>query len=344
MKIGELFVELGFHADTMKLKEFTSALGELSMSSVMSVLGLGTLYESVKKIMGIADETALSINRFGATTGQNVQEFQRWDKWAQQMGAQAGTVSSSINTLEDSITKLMVTGEGAPTWSLLGIDPTKYRKNYVELLKVLGEKFKGTPIEWQRLMLQQLGLPLDLLMILPKIRDNWEDIQKQIAISNANLEIMAKFHQRNKELGDAIKDTFIGMAVNIEPLIEKLEIISKKLLDILGISKSLEEHPRELGKIKSPVEYLTAPVNPFLASDMLLSLFRGEGGLLPISKTSSLTTSSTSSLTTSSKSQVFNTTFNIDGSKDSQDIADQIEERWNRKFKNAEFNTPAGNY
>ena len=181
-------------------------------------------------------------------------------------------------------------------------------------------------------------------MILPKIRDNWEDIQKQIAISNANLEIMAKFHQRNKELGDAIKDTFIGMAVNIEPLIEKLEIISKKLLDILGISKSLEEHPRELGKIKSPVEYLTAPVNPFLASDMLLSLFRGEGGLLPISKTSSLTTSSTSSLTTSSKSQVFNTTFNIDGSKDSQDIADQIEERWNRKFKNAEFNTPAGNY
>ena len=54
MKIGELFVELGFHADTMKLKEFTSALGELSMSSVMSVLGLGTLYESVKKIMGIA--------------------------------------------------------------------------------------------------------------------------------------------------------------------------------------------------------------------------------------------------------------------------------------------------
>ena len=60
MKIGELFVELLFKSDNMKLKEFVNTIGELDLKSVSSAFGLSKLYDITKKIMEVGKE-ALSL-------------------------------------------------------------------------------------------------------------------------------------------------------------------------------------------------------------------------------------------------------------------------------------------
>ena len=51
MKIGELFMELGFKADTMKLNEFVKSIGELNMSSVMAGAEVAALADMTKKLL-----------------------------------------------------------------------------------------------------------------------------------------------------------------------------------------------------------------------------------------------------------------------------------------------------
>jgi hypothetical protein len=312
VKIGELFVELGFKADTLKLKEFVHAIGELNMSSVMGAVGLGTAYEAIRKIMGAADETALSINNFGLTTGQSTKEIQRWGKWAEQMGLNADVVKSSVNNLLDSVTRLKISGEGAPTWNLLGIDPTKFTSMF-DLLKALRESLKGTPIEWQRLMLSQLGLSQDLLIAFNKTDTEWQRINEQFALGNTQLEKMAEFHKVNVELGQRFADIW----VNIAPLMSKpLNVLDRFLIDLEKATTTFSA--KDWGR----VGYDFARMSPLASAIMGLT---GTGA------------------PTIHKTEHNSYQFRI-LSDDPQEAARKVAETLKQERKRAEFNSPAGNY
>jgi len=122
--IGELFVELFFKADQVKLGDFMHSLTELNMASVMTTLGLGAMYEMVSKIMTSADTTALSINNLSAQTGISRQEIQKWSEWTDQAGASADLAKQSFATLAEEKAKLMI-GQGHPNaWMYwFGFDP-----------------------------------------------------------------------------------------------------------------------------------------------------------------------------------------------------------------------------
>lgn len=239
MKIGELLFELGFKADTMKLKDFGRAVSELNVSSVLTAGAFGAVYEGAKHLIGLADDMALGVNKFSRETGQSTQDIQKWNAMAQQMGVSAGTVASSVSTLEDNLFKMKFTGEGTNIWNMLGLDP-RHTKDMFEVLSMLRSRLKNMSTEQQRFFLQNLGLSTEMLNIFKLTDQQWADIPKQQALSNEELKKMDEFHKSSQKLSHDIAIAWADIGVSLIPIAEKIIKISDNMNNIARNSKDFQ--------------------------------------------------------------------------------------------------------
>ena len=69
ISLMDFFLEIGIKADTLKLKDLVSTIGELNLKSTFTALGLGAMYEGLEKVMGVGVQTTLSLEKFHAVTG-----------------------------------------------------------------------------------------------------------------------------------------------------------------------------------------------------------------------------------------------------------------------------------
>jgi len=228
MKLGELFFELGFHADSMKLKDFGKAVSELNMSSILTAGSFGAVYEGAKSLLEIADSTALGINKFGRETGQSTEEMQKWSKVAEQMGMSTGVVASSVGSLEDQITNMKITGEGSGIWNVLGIDP-KNTNNMFQVIDSIRTKLKGLPTNLQRVLLERTPLGPEWLNMLTLSDQKWADIGKQLYLNNQQLSEADKYHQTMVQYSQNINKIWLDMGISLMPVAKSLMDIANSL-------------------------------------------------------------------------------------------------------------------
>ena len=221
MKIGELIFELGFKADTMKLKDFGKAISELNMTSIISAGSFGALYEGAKALVGIADEMALGINKFGRETGQSKVEIQKWNHMAEEMGVSSGVVAGAVATLEDSLFKMRITGEGSNIWAMLGLDPT-HTKDMFEVLTMLRNRLKGMSTDQQRFFLENLGLSTEMLNMFKMTDAQWASMAHQQVLSNEQLSEADKYHAQMVGYAEDLKKTWADFGISFMPIFDSL--------------------------------------------------------------------------------------------------------------------------
>lgn len=100
MTVGELIFDISFKADTVKINDVIGMIGRLNFNSVLASFGVKELYDGLRHIMGIADETAVGMNLFGAETGLSSQKMTQWSKYAEQMGVSGDTVTDALTGLQ----------------------------------------------------------------------------------------------------------------------------------------------------------------------------------------------------------------------------------------------------
>jgi hypothetical protein len=205
MEIGELLVNLGFKADTTKLRDFITDIGDLNMSSIIAASGLGGILDGIKNIMEAANKTSLALNNFHALTGLSSQELQAWDLAAQKAGLSSGLMATTVNALQDRIENLKRTGEGGAFFAAFGIDPTKTNDTF-SVMKAIGDKLAGMSIAEQKWMLSKFGLPEELVQIIPML----DKIDMSHVSSSKSLALMKDFwvqiHQTTYDFGILIND------------------------------------------------------------------------------------------------------------------------------------------
>jgi len=262
MKIGELLFELGFKADTMKLKDFGKAVTELNMSSIIAATGFGAVYEGAKKLVGLADDMALGINNFGLQTGQSTQEIQKWNAMADQAGVSAGTIAASIGTLQDEVFRMKFTGEGSNVWAMLGLDPTHVTDKFA-LLKMLHDRLHGMSVDQQRWFTEQLGMSTEMLNIWAMSNEELAKEKDNEALSAASLAEMARYHAINARLGHDLAVTWAQIGVALEPVFKGFEEIGISLDQNLLKSDLFK---KELGLIAAMMDGIAHP-GKLLAED-----------------------------------------------------------------------------
>ena len=100
MKIGELFMELGFKADTVKVNDFINMIGKLNMNSIMAAAGVDGLYNGLKNIMEVGSGLTEPMYTFNRETGLSAQKMQQWAEYAIIMGVSGDVVASSLSGLQ----------------------------------------------------------------------------------------------------------------------------------------------------------------------------------------------------------------------------------------------------
>ena len=224
MTIGELIFQVGFKADTLKLKDFGKAVSELNLTSILTAGSFGAVYEGAKALVGVADDMALGINKFGRETGQSTQEIQKWNRMAEQMGVSSGTVAGTVASLEDSLFKMKFTGEGSNIWAMLKLDPT-HTSNIFQVLTMLRDRLKGMSTEQQRFFLENLGISTEMLNMFKLTDSQWADISKQQTLSGDQLDQMSEYHKKLAMEGENLKLIWADLGIALLPIIESLVTI-----------------------------------------------------------------------------------------------------------------------
>lgn len=123
MKIAELFAEVGFKFDTVKLRDVTKAIGDLNISTLVSIGSVVALGNTIKNLVVDSVQASSALTTLSNATGLDTDYIQRFEKFAVTLGStkeEADSFLSSIGKLQLAISQ----GRGDSTpFVLLGINP-----------------------------------------------------------------------------------------------------------------------------------------------------------------------------------------------------------------------------
>ena len=106
IKIGSLFMELGFDVDQVKLNDVVQTIGKLNLNSVLAGLGVAGLVEGLKNVMEVGAGLTEPLYRFNQETGLSGQRMRQWTEYAQKLGVQGDVVSSSLSGLQKKMASI----------------------------------------------------------------------------------------------------------------------------------------------------------------------------------------------------------------------------------------------
>jgi len=265
MEIGELLINLGFKADTTKLRDFIHDVGDLNLASVFATTGLAGVVDGIKDIMQVADAAARSLNIFQSLTGLSAKDLQQWDQVAQESGIAAGEMGTAINGLQDKIENLKLTGEGAAFFGFLGIDPTKMTDTFTSLKMILNA-IKDMDIAKQKFVLTKFGLPENLVQMIPNLdkinaitTNTAEDLGSMREFMVQITDLSSDWKKLMIEIGAIIEKSFVGDMLRGLDIMIKFLSHWQLLIPILTVATYLIGQMAALAIITSLANPVTAP-------------------------------------------------------------------------------------
>lgn len=260
MKIADLFAEVGFKFDSVKLKDLGKILGDINLSSVLGVTSLVGLGLEVKKL--IQDTTKLSSNleTISANTGINPEFTQRFANASKSLGASKEEAEQFLSTLsqkqfeiangqggEYAFIRTWLLGEGVTPDEIIG-DTEKLALKINDILSKASTSTDPVSSERRQRFLADLsrnfGASPDMNKVLQNVRLqekmlefsvlNVEEIKKARAAQEAWFTVVENF---NVELGKVTTDILPAMTEALKEFTQGEGF--KDLYDFLKIAGQL---------------------------------------------------------------------------------------------------------
>lgn len=148
MKIADLFAEIGFKFDTMKLKEVGKAIADLNISSIISTGAVGLLGDKIADLITQTSEMAKGLQTITATTGIGPQFTQQFENVSQALGSSKQEADSFLVSLSKLQTKIAMGQGGTDLQSFIlgGISLDKIKGTTEDLAKDIN-RVLSTPIQ-----------------------------------------------------------------------------------------------------------------------------------------------------------------------------------------------------
>ena len=220
--IGELFVELGAIGNSKEVKAFAQAVKKAGKAiddfekkqkknndgSAKANINLGKVVKTLTGFVGVVASAYWALDRLTEGLAKQNQQWlllanqsdlamstlQKWETVGKIVGID--NVGAQIQSLEQRIFALKLTGEGAKGFQMGGIMPT----NADDVMEQLRRRVKGMKNSSASYLLQQMGLDPQLLTLLRMGRKEWEEyvrIQRQFTLTEKQRKDLEKL---NREL------------------------------------------------------------------------------------------------------------------------------------------------
>lgn len=182
MKIGELFVALGFKVEGEPLERTERQMESAAIKAGKLALVVNAVNVAMIAMVESATRAAVSLRLWEQTTGGSTDELQRWGNAARIVGLQANELKGAIESLQDARNAFAL-GEpqNVGAWSILGVDPTQ---DPFAVLKALRARLAATKdANLMRGLLGKVGMA-GVMPLLQAPADDFAKLERTILSRN----------------------------------------------------------------------------------------------------------------------------------------------------------------
>jgi len=222
MKIGELFVQLGFKTDKKKLQDFSKGVSNLRKNLLFTQIAFVSAIYGLEKFVEGTLKGVISLTNLNRQTGLSIRELQKWQQAGQlaNLDLNAEEISNSIAKLQDNLAKIRRGQGNVAPFQLLGIDIAG--KNAFQVLENIRESIVGISDAQATSLISKLGLDPKFINILRLSREEFEKLGKNIFLSPEQQRSILKVGQNFKMLTLRLKALKDQAVAKISPQLEKM--------------------------------------------------------------------------------------------------------------------------
>ncbi len=237
MKIGELFVKLGFDVDSKGLKDVDKGMNNARTGAIAMTVAVTGLTIAMKKMITTSLESAVVLKNFQIQTGLSREEFQKWRFVSEQNDVSGQELISTIKGIQQAQAAIRLGGGNIKPFQLLGISPTE---DPFQVLEQLRGKIKNLDPAIASSVLGQMGIGDNFLNVLKNSNLEFGKLNKQFLLSRKEQDTLIQLNKSFKDLGFAlrgIRNRFIAL---ITPeIISFFKAVKNNFLAIIDIGKYL---------------------------------------------------------------------------------------------------------
>jgi uncharacterized protein YukE len=267
MTVSELWVELGFKADTAKLNDFIRGMGELNMTSVIAALGVTGLALAMTDLISKSMDYAEGLVRFQSETGQTTEYMERLDKMVHRLGGSTGDAKKSLVGLGKALYDIQMGNAGQNTQQSFALLRMPNNLSPEEASKFIRARF-GDAKYWQELakeyghigaegeswtanlknqILAGLGMTATMKLYYEASKDADDEMQN-IAVTSQD--VKRSLHEMSEawaKAGESMQHFGIVISSKVLPIIKMLIMGIEQIFDLetllehLGTGKESKE-------------------------------------------------------------------------------------------------------
>lgn len=186
LTVADVFINLGIKGTGSVVNGLVgvkNTVTDVAYQGFKATAAISGVVYGLEKLMSQAGHAGTALLQFNNLTGLSSDRLQRWAYLGLQAGVAADEMTSSIQGLQNNITKMLL-GQGAPAGinavkNLVGLDPTRFRDTFyiLDKLREYAQKTKNTP-DISNEILKSFGLSDKTIQALRTSRVDLEKIDK----------------------------------------------------------------------------------------------------------------------------------------------------------------------
>lgn len=235
MKIGELFVRLGVESDTPKVRDFASALANIPLTAASAVTAMAGVsfgfFELTKHTLDLSN----NLSMFRDETGLSIDELQRWQAVAKQVGISTDSVTQSIMGIANAQAQIRL-GNGASMlpFGRLGIGNV-LGKSPFQILEQIGQNYKRLNPNDARALMGQLGISPEMMRILSLSSGQFSHMASiGPSLGSADVAAMQDFQRELGRFNVIVEKSFVPALTAVEPYMADLAEVLADIIVLIG--------------------------------------------------------------------------------------------------------------
>ena len=297
--LGELFIELGTVGNVQELEKFVKKVREATEAIEKNAKAQNKQENNIQKtiksfgtIVGAITAATYALNRLTTDLVKNNQaflnltrnsnialsSFQKWDGIGKMFGIE--NAANQLDSLNQRLFELRLTGEGARGFQLAGINPIG--QDAEGILEQLRSRIQGMDNTTASYLLQQMGLDPKMITILRMGRKEFEELGRIVNKYSLSEDQRAQIEQLNVQL--QIANTQLQYMKN-RVLIALMPYFVKFMRSIANVTEFLVNMGANIGKILVKFRALFVPLAIGLVKftkfgNIIKSISAGLGGII----------------------------------------------------------------
>lgn len=230
MRIGELFISLGFQIQGQK--DFDDAERGLTRAAVNAgklTIAVNAVNWAMLAMVDSAMKVAVSLRLFEQTTGGSTDDLQQWGQAAKVAGISAESLKTAVMSLNDARNAFaMGEPQNVGAWSVLGIDPREDPFKVLEHLRARLGEFKDKNL--MRGLLGKVGME-GIMPVLQMPADEFKAFRKNLVVSPTEIDRLVRLNREWQKLQIALAAAKNQLAAALAPSLERFAKILKWVVE-----------------------------------------------------------------------------------------------------------------